>query len=137
MLSPTHEGVKTMGRPWALVSTGVVMILGVFFYLLATMGLVFLAEVPMLTLSGLGLWLLAVSGVKSMEPAVGEMDASTTAGWGALILTVGALGTLSVRGYPLNILIIGFAIFLGILIIFAAVKMWPRKVVAQVKPSSG
>ena len=126
-----------MGRPWSLISAGVVVILGAVFYLLSIMGLVSLAEVPMLTLSGLGAWLLVVSGMKTLEPTAGEVEASMTAGGGALILTLGVTGTLSARGYSLSVLIVGVGIVLGFLIIFAAVRMWPKKAVAQVKTGSG
>jgi hypothetical protein len=126
-----------MGRPWALISAGVVVILGALFYLLSIMGLSSLAEVPMLTLSGLGVWLLVVSGMKSMEPTKDEVEASMTAGGGALILTIGVVGALSVRGYPLGILIAGFGIVLGFLIVFAALRVWPRRAAVQVRASSG
>ena len=126
-----------MGRPWGLVSAGVVVVLGALFYLLSIMGLVSLAEVPMLTLSGLGAWLLVVSGMKSLEPTPDEVEASMTAGGGALILTLGVAGTLSARGYSLSVLIVGVGIVLGFLIIFAAVRMWPRKAVVRVKTGSG
>ena len=126
-----------MGRPWGLVSAGVVVVPSALFYLLSIMGLVSLAEVPMLTLSGLGAWLLVVSGMKSLEPTPDEVEASMTAGGGALILTLGVAGTLSARGYSLSVLIVGVGIVLGFLIIFAAVRMWPRKAVVQVKTGSG
>jgi len=112
------------------------VVLGALFYLLSIMGLISLAEVPMLALAGLGVWLLVVSGMKSMEPVAGELEASITAGWGALVLTLGVVGALSARGYPLGALIAGFGIILGFLIIYAALRMWPRKAVAQVKAGS-
>jgi hypothetical protein len=126
-----------MGRPWGLVSAGVVVVLSALFYLLSIIGLISLAEVPMLALAGLGVWLLVVSGMKSMEPAAGELEASITAGWGALVLTLGVVGALSARGYPLGALIAGFGIVLGFLIIYAALRMWPRKATVEVKASSG
>jgi hypothetical protein len=125
-----------MGRPWSLVSAGVVVVLSALFYLLSIVGLISLAEVPMLALSGLGVWLLVVSGMKRMEPVAGELEASMTAGWGALILTLGVVGALSARGCPLGVLIVGFGIVLGFLIIFAGLRMWPKKAAAQVKADS-
>ena len=125
-----------MGRPWGLVSAGVAVVLSALFYLLNIMGLISFAEVPMLTIAGLGIWLLVVSGMKNMEPVAGEMEVSITAGWGALILMLGVVGTFSARGYPLGVPLVGFGIVLGFLIIFAALRMWPKKVAAQVKADS-
>ena len=126
-----------MGRPWGLVSAGVSVVLCALFYLFANMGIVYLAEVPMLTLAGLGLWLLVMSGLKSLEPVSEEVEASMTAGWGAVILSLGLVGTLSVRGYPLGFLIVGFGLVLGALIIFAALRMWPKRATARGKTSTG
>jgi len=112
------------------------VVLSALFYLLSIMGLISLAEVPMLALAGLGVWLLVVSGMKSLEPVAGELEASMTAGSGALILTLGVVGALSARGYPLGVPLVGFGIVLGFLIIFAALRMWPKKAVAKVKAGS-
>jgi len=110
-----------------------VVVLGALFYFLNIMGLVSLAEVPTLALAGLGVWLLVASGLKSMEPAVGEMEASLTAGWGVLILVLGIIGTLGARGYPLGVLLVLLGIVVGVIIIFAASRMWPKRAVVSAK----
>lgn len=91
----------------------------------------------MLTIAGLGGWFLVVAGLKNMEPIVGEMEASITAGWGILLLAIGVVGDLSVRGFPSSMLLVIFGIIFGILMIFAALRVWPKKSTVQVKTDSG
>jgi small-conductance mechanosensitive channel len=101
------------------------------FYLLAIFGSIGITEVPMLTLAGLGICLLVVAGLKNMQPIVGEMEASITAGWGALLLVIGVLGDLSARGFSSSILLVFFGVLFGVLMIFAALRMWPKKTIIQ------
>ena len=117
------------GRPWGLVSAGVAVTMVAFFYLLNVTGLVSLAEVPMLTFAGIGVWLLVISGMKILEPVSDEIQAPITAGWGAILFMLGLVGTLSVRGYPLGVLMAGFGIVLGLLIVYAAFRTWPKKTI--------
>ncbi len=91
----------------------------------------------MLAIAGLGVFLLAVASIKNQEPIAGEMEASITAGWGTLLLAIGAVGDLSVRGFPISILLIILALVFGILMIFAALRMWPKRAAVQGKMSSG
>ncbi|MCJ7631728.1 hypothetical protein MUP77_04930 [Candidatus Bathyarchaeota archaeon] len=126
-----------MGRPWSMVSGGVSIILVALFYLMASVGVLALMEVPMLAIAGLGVFLLAVASIKNQEPIAGEMEASITAGWGTLLLAIGAVGDLSVRGLPISILLIILALVFGILMIFAALRMWPKRAAVQGKMSSG
>ncbi|MCJ7610561.1 hypothetical protein MUP00_13020 [Candidatus Bathyarchaeota archaeon] len=114
------------GRPWGLVSVGVAVIMVAFFYLLNVTGLVSLAEVPMLTFAGMGVWLLVMSGMKILEPIGEEIQAPIIAGWGVILLMLGLVGTLSVRGYSLGVLMAGFGMVLGLLIVYAASRTWPR-----------
>jgi len=115
------------GRPWGLVSAGVAVIMVAFFYLLNVIGLVSLAEVPMLTFAGIGISLLVISGMKTLEPVSKEVQAPITAGWGAILFMLGLVGTLSVRGYPLGVLMAGFGIVLGLLIVYSAFRTWPKR----------
>ena len=121
-----------MGRPWSLISAGVVVILGALFYL-ATLAITVAVA---LTLSGLGLWLLIVAVVKWILPTKDEVEAPITAGWGALTLALGLAGILSIAGYPLYVVIVGLAVVLGILMIVAAFRMWPRRAPVPVKAGS-
>jgi hypothetical protein len=93
-------------------------------------GILALVEVPMLTIAGLGVFLLAVAGIKNQGPIAGEMEASITAGWGILLLAIGAVGDLSVRGFPISILLIILALVFGLLMIIAAMRMWPKRITA-------
>ena len=126
-----------MGRPWSVVLGGVSIILAALFYLMVLAGALVLEEVPMLAIAGLGVFLLAIAGIKNLEPIAGEMEASITAGWGILLLAIGAVGDLGVRGFPMSILLIILALVFGLLMIFAALRMWPRREAARGKMSSG
>lgn len=103
------------------------MIMVAFFYLLNVIGLLSLAEVPMLTFAGIGVWLLVTSGMKILEPVSEEVQAPVAAGWGVILLMLGLVGTLGVRGYPLGLLMAGFGIVLGLLIVYSAFRTWPKR----------
>lgn len=116
-----------MGRPWALISFGIGLIAASLSYLLAFTRFISYTEVIPLTIAVMGMWLLLQSLVKGLHPAVGEMSALTTAGWGLLVLAIGIVGDLSVRGYPVGVLFAGLAILLGGLTVLAAFLMWIRR----------
>lgn len=105
------------------------MIMVAFFYLLNVTGLVSLAEVPMLTFAGIGVWLLVISGMKILEPVSEEVQGPITAAWGAILFMLGLVGTLSVRGYSLGVLMAGFGIVLGLLIVYSALRTWPKRTI--------
>jgi hypothetical protein len=119
--------IMANGRPWGLVLAGVAVIMVAFFYLLNVIGLLSLAEVPMLTFAGIGVWLLVTSGMKILEPVSEEVQAPVAAGWGVILLMLGLVGTLGVRGYPLGLLMAGFGIVLGLLIVYSAFRTWPKR----------
>jgi hypothetical protein len=79
----------------------------------------------MLTFAGMGVWLLVMSGMKILEPIGEEIQAPIIAGWGVILLMLGLVGTLSVRGYSLGVLMAGFGMVLGLLIVYAASRTWP------------
>jgi len=116
-----------MGRPWGLMTAGVAIIGGGIAYVSAFFGYSAYSEVLPVAAIIVGAWLLLEGAVKQTTPAPGEMESILTVGWGVLILAIGIIGDLNVRGYPLAILLAAFAILLGVLAVLAALRMWERR----------
>ena len=117
-----------MGRPWGLMTAGIVIIGGGVSYISAYLGHTAFSEVLPIAAVILGVGLILEGAVKQLSPALGEMESIITIGWGVLILTIGIIGDLNTRGYPLAILLAAFVILFGAFAVLAALKMWTRRV---------
>ena len=111
-------------RPYGLLSAGAIAIfLGVIFYL-SINEVISLIEVPALTLLFSGIWVLFIALLKSVNPTPYEMGAFSTASWGILFSSIGALWFLTFRGFSVNIVVVTFFIIIGILLIVVALREW-------------
>jgi len=118
---------KTLGRPWGLMTAGVVIIGGGLSYISAILGYIAFSEVLPIAAVILGVGLILEGAIKQLIPAPGEMESIITIGWGVLVLAIGVIGDLNTRGYPLPILLGAFVILIGALAVLAAMKMWTRR----------
>ena len=116
-----------MGRPWGLMTAGIVIIGGGVSYISAYFGYTSFSEVLPIAAIILGAGLILEGAMKQLSPVPGEMESTNTVGWGIFILAIGIIGGLNTRGYPLAILLAAFVILLGALAVLAALKMWTRK----------
>ncbi len=126
-LWPLTQKGKTLGRPWGLMTAGIVIIGGGVSYVSAYLGYIAFEEVLPIAAVILGVGLILAGVLKQFSPMPGEMESIVTIGWGVLILAIGVIGDLNVRGYPFAILLAVFVVLLGILAVFAALRMWTRK----------
>jgi hypothetical protein len=115
-----------MGRPWALLTAGIAIVGVGLSYLFSYIGFSNDGEILPLAAVILGIWLLIQGAVKRILPVLEETDGNITAGWGIMILALGLVGDLAARGYPLPILLVGFTILVGALVILPALTIWLR-----------
>ena len=114
-------------RTYGLLSAGVIAIIfGATLYL-SIVEVVSLVEVPSLILLFSGIWVLFIALLRAMSPASYEMGAFSTAGWGILLSSVGALWFLTFRGYTVDFVIVVFFIVIGILLLAAGLREWSAR----------
>ncbi|MEM2922156.1 MAG: hypothetical protein QXF26_07555 [Candidatus Bathyarchaeia archaeon] len=116
-----------MGRPWGLMTAGIVLASCGLLYITAYLGYIRYSEAPSICAIVLGVWLVIEGIVKALRPIRGEMESAATVGWGVLIAGIGVVGDLNVRGYPLTVLLAAYACLIGVLAIIAALRMSKEK----------
>ena len=115
-------------RPYGLLSAGAIaIILGATLYL-SILEVVSLAEAPSLILLFSGIWVLFIALLRAMSPSSHEMGAFSTAGWGILLSSIGALWFLTFQGYTVDLAVVALFVIIGILLLVAALREWSARV---------
>lgn len=109
-------------RPWALVSIGVLVILCAVSYYAYLAGLLAAGEVLPAAVTLAGVWALLLAAIRAFSPSTYSMGPFGTAAWGILILTLGALWFLSVRGFPMENMVVVAGLLIGLLIVVIGLR---------------
>jgi hypothetical protein len=109
-------------RPWALISIGVLVILCAVSYYAHLAQLLAAGEVLPAAISLAGIWVLLLAGIRAVSPSTYAMSPFGTAAWGILILTLGSLWFLSVRGFPMENMVVVAGLMLGLLIVVIGLR---------------
>ena len=109
-------------RPWALISLGVLIILCAVSYYAHLARLIAAAEVLPAAITLAGVWVLLLATIRAVSPSTYSMSPFSTAAWGILILTLGALWFLSVRGFPVENMVVVFGLLIGLLIVVIGLR---------------
>jgi hypothetical protein len=109
-------------RPWALISLGVVVILCALSYSAYLARLLAAGEVLPAAITLAGVWVLLLAAIRAVSPSTYSMSPFSTAAWGILILALGAIWFLNVRGFPTENMIVVFGILIGLLIVVIGLR---------------
>lgn len=109
-------------RPWALISIGVVIIIYALSYYAHLAQLLAAVEVLPIAIALAGVWVLLLATIRAFSPSTYSMSPFSTAAWGILILALGALWFLNVRGYPAENMIVVSGILIGLLIVMIGLR---------------
>jgi len=114
-------------KPYGLLSAGVIAILIGIILLLSIINIISLVEVPSLILLVSGIWGVFIAVLRGKTPGPYEMSAFSTASWGILLASIGALWFLTFRGVTIDFIAVLFFIIIGLLLLLAALRAWSAK----------
>ncbi|UCD97002.1 MAG: hypothetical protein JSV35_02830 [Candidatus Bathyarchaeota archaeon] len=112
-----------MGRlHLGLLTLGVLLIILAVWSAAWILEFILLQDFPPGILLSVGIWMIALAGLKASRTSVSESNAFSTFGWGMLVLVLGSSWWFSNSGMPIEMTLVFVLLLLGILAIVTALR---------------